>query len=377
MHSSKIRGIFPAVLLLIVLSLCMIPVYAGDGIISITYRGAGGYYVGDSIAFDGKNTLGNMTVIKITGPGLPAEGVPPYNLTDVPGTGNTAETGPSGSWAFYWDSSRAIGINNLYTTRYTFTAFDQSHPEITTSTSVMLKKPEFYVSMTPNPASLDEYVQIVGEAENGASSIVINVVDASGNKVHTFTSPLSDNGFFNYGFHVDMPPGQYTVTISSPSMLNSLTKTLTVSATKVTGTTSVTARTTPIAEASTNVTAVSTVPPLSPTITQTAVSPDAGTLAISSKPTGATVYLDSVMVGKTPLTLNSVSPGSHTVEIKSPGYLSCSIDVVVSEGKPTVISPEMVKTPFGLPLSPLTVIVGFIGAMAIFWATERRGKNNR
>ena len=52
----------------------ILPAYADNGIISITYRGAGGYYIGNSVAFDGKNTVGNMTVIKITGPGLPAEG---------------------------------------------------------------------------------------------------------------------------------------------------------------------------------------------------------------------------------------------------------------------------------------------------------------
>ncbi|MGD0533978.1 MAG: PEGA domain-containing protein [Methanoregula sp.] len=373
MHFSKIPGIFPAVLLLIVLLLCIVPVYAENGTVTITYRGAGGYYIGDSIIFDGKNTLGNMTVIKITGVGLPAEGVPPYNLTDVPGTGNTAETDASGTWAFYWDSSRATGLDNLYTTRYTFTAFDRSHPEITTSTSVMLKKPEFYVTMTPNPASSNEYVQVAGEAEEGASSIMINVLDSSGNQVHTFNSPVSSGGYFNYGFHVDMPPGQYTVTISSPSLLHSLTKTLTVSATNANVTSSETASTTPMALPGTNETAVSTVPPSTPPITQTTVSPGAGTLVISSKPVGATVYLDSVMVGNTPLTLTSVSPGEHTVEIKSPGYLSVSIDVVVSADKPTEITPEMVKSPFGLPLSPLTAIMSCIGAMTLF-ATARQRK---
>jgi hypothetical protein len=373
MHFSKIPGIFPAVLLLIVLLLCIVPVYAENGTVTITYRGAGGYYIGDSIIFDGKNTLGNMTVIKITGVGLPAEGVPPYNLTDVPGTGNTAETDASGTWAFYWDSSRATGLDNLYTTRYTFTAFDRSHPEITTSTSVMLKKPEFYVTMTPNPASSNEYVQVAGVAEEGASSIMINVLDSSGNQVHTFNSPVSSGGYFNYGFHVDMPPGQYTVTISSPSLLHSLTKTLTVSATNANVTSSGTASTTPMALPGTNETAVSTVPPSTPPITQTTVSPGAGTLVISSKPVGATVYLDSVMVGNTPLTLTSVSPGEHTVEIKSPGYLSVSIDVIVSADKPTEITPEMVKAPFGLPLSPLTAIMGCIGAMTLF-ATARQRK---
>jgi hypothetical protein len=355
MHFGKIPGIFPAVLLLIVLSLCIVPVYAENGTEYITYRGAGGYYIGDGVAFDGLNTVGNTTVIKITGPGLPAEGVPPYNLTDVPGTGNTVVTTASGVWAFYWDSSRAVGLDHLYTARYTFTVFDLSHPEISTSTSIMLKKPDFYASMTPNPASIDEYVQIAGQAENGASSIEIHVTDSSGNPVHTFNSPVSSGGYFNYGFHVDMPPGQYNVTISSPSMLHSLTKTLTVSATDTNVASAGTANTTP---------AIGT--------TGIAVLPNSGTLVISSKPVGGTVYLDSVMVGKTPLTLTSVSVGTHTVEIQSPGYQSSSIDVVVSEGKPTEISPELVKAPFGLPLSPLTAIAGCIGAMVLFAVVRPR-----
>jgi hypothetical protein len=46
--------------------------------------------------------------------------------------------------------------------------------------------------------------------------------------------------------------------------------------------------------------------------------------------------------------------------------------VVVSDGKPTEIAPEMVKTPFGLPLSPLTAIAGCIGAMILFAAVRPR-----
>ena len=373
MHSSKIPGIFPGVLLLILLLLCIIPVYADNGVISITYRGAGGYYVGDSIAFDGKNTIGNTTVIKITGPGLPAEGVPPYNLTDVPGTGNTAVTDAAGTWAFYWDSSRTVGLENLYTARYTLTAYDLSNPEISSSIAIMLKKPEFYATMSPNPASSDDYVQIVGDAENGASSLEINVLDSSGNKVHTYSAPVSSGGFFNYGFHVDMPPGKYTVTITSPSMLQSLTKTLTITATN-TNTTSVGhTNSSPVVLPVTTVTGISGTQPSSPAITQTAGSTAAGTLIISSTPVGADVYLDSAMVGKTPLTLGSVSPGAHTVELKSPGYLSVSIDVVVSADKPTEISPEMVKAPSGIPLSPLVAIAGCIGATVLF-ATVRQRK---
>ncbi|MGB8220275.1 MAG: PEGA domain-containing protein [Methanoregula sp.] len=348
------------------------PAYADNGGISITYRGAGGYYVGDSIAFDGKNTIGNTTVIRITGPGLPAAGVPPYNLTDIPGTGNTAVTDASGTWAFYWDTSRTIGIENLYTAQYTLTAYDLSHPEITTSVSIMLKKPEFYVTMSPNPARIDDYIQIAGDAENGASSLEINVLDSSGNKVHTFTSPVSAGGFFNYGFHVDMPPGQYTVTITSPSMLQSLTKTLTITATNTNATTVGNATAGQAVLPGTTVTGIPTQPAANPTNMQTTVSPVNGTLIVSSKPVGASVYLDSAMVGKTPLTLDSVSPGAHTVELKSPGYLSVSIDVVVSADKPTEISPEMVNAPSGIPLSPFVAIFGFIGAMALFATIRKR-----
>jgi hypothetical protein len=373
MHFSKISGIYPVFFLLIILSFCIAPAYADNGVISITYRGAGGYYVGNSIIFDGKNTVGNTTVIRITGPGLPAEGVPPYNLTDVPGTGNTAVTDASGTWAFYWDSSRTVGIENLYTAMYTVTAYDNSHPEINTSISVMLKKPEFYVTMSPNPASSDDYIQIVGDVENGVSSIEINVLDSSGNKVHTFNSPVSAGGFFNYGFHVDMPPGQYTVTITSPSMLQSITKTLAITATHTNVTSAGSAETSPTVLPVTNETGISGTQPVNPVPTQTAGLPAAGTLVISSTPVGATVYLDSTMVGTTPLTLNSVSPGGHTVEIKSPGYLSVSIDVVVSADKPTEIAPEMVKAPSGIPLSPLVAIAGCIGAIALF-ATVRHRK---
>ena len=98
-----------------------------------------------------------------------------------------------------------------------------------------------------------------------------------------------------------------------------------------------------------------------------------GTLIISSTPVGADVYLDSAMVGKTPLTLGSVSPGAHTVELKSPGYLSVSIDVVLSADKPTEIPPEMVKAPSGILLSPLVAIAGCIGATVLFVDRQEKG----
>jgi hypothetical protein len=367
MHSCKIQKLFPVVLFLAVLAMCILPAYAQNGTISITHRGAGDYYLGDSIIFDGKNTVGNTTVITITGPGLPSEGVPPYNLTDIPGTGNTLVTDASGTWSFDWDSSQAVGIDNLYTARYTFTAFDLSDPQDTASASVFLMKPEFYATVLPNPAALNDYVQILGRVETAADNVDINVLDASGNPVHTFNAPVSADGYFNYGFHVDMQPGLYTVTISSPSLSNSLTKTLTVTATNANVTIAETASTTTVAVPVANTAGI----PVTPQVTSV-VSQDTGILDISSTPAGASVYLDSAMVGKTPLILNVVTPGTHTISVEYPGYLPVSMDVVVAGGKTREIAPELVKAPFGLPLSPLTTIAGCIGATALLLAVRQR-----
>ncbi|HVP95988.1 MAG TPA: PEGA domain-containing protein [Methanoregula sp.] len=313
--------------------------------------------------------VGNSTVITVTGPGLPAAGVPPYNLTDVAGTGNTVVTDSSGDWSFYWDSSRATGAGNLDNARYTFTVFDQSNPQINASASIFVRQPEFYATISPNPSVFNNYVQVTGRVDSPADTIEIDVLDAAGNKVHTFTSPVSTGGYFQYGFHVDMQPGTYAVTVSSPSLSNSLTETLTVvssNANLTSGESSVTASPTAIPEL------VSGTTTLTPQVTPAIVS-GAGTLVISSVPSGAAVYLDSMKVGTSPVTLNDVASGTHLVELKSPGYLTVSMDVVVSENRPTEISPAMVKAPFGLPLSPLAAIGGCLGAAALIVASRKKG----
>ena len=68
--------------------MCMIqPVLAQEDSMIISYRGSGGYYLGDTVVFDGKTTVGTPALLKISGPGLPPEGVPVYDLNGfrVPG----------------------------------------------------------------------------------------------------------------------------------------------------------------------------------------------------------------------------------------------------------------------------------------------------
>jgi hypothetical protein len=214
--------------LLIAMIFFIQPVFADAGYVSISYRGSGGYYIGDTITFDGKNTVGNTTVVKITGPGLLPEGVPLYDLNGIPGSGNTVPVTENNSWRFNWFSLNTRGIEKLVTARYTITAMDLANPEKIATTSVLLKKPEFYIDAQLGPIHPGDYVQLNGVAEKGVTNVMIDVSNSDGKKMHSFISPVSGTGSFNYEFHADMPPGNYLVTVSNPSIKNSLMSKLTV-----------------------------------------------------------------------------------------------------------------------------------------------------
>jgi hypothetical protein len=216
-------------LILLIAMICIIqPVFADAGFVSISYRGPGGYYIGDAITFDGKNTAGNTTTIKITGPNLPPEGVPLYDLNGIPGSGNTVPVTDNTTWRFNWFSVNTQGIEKLVTARYTITAMDLANPEKTATTSILLKKPEFYIDAQLGPIHPGDYVLLNGVAEKGVTYVIIDVSDSNGTKYHSYISPVSGTGSFNYGFHADMPPGNYVLTISNPSMKNSFMTTLNV-----------------------------------------------------------------------------------------------------------------------------------------------------
>jgi hypothetical protein len=215
---------------MLISAICIIqPVFAqGGGTMTITYRGSGGYYIGDTIIFDGKDTIGNTTLLKITGPGLPGPGVPVYDLEGTPGSGNTAPMDNDGTWKFVWSSANIRGIDKLMTARYTITAFDLINPGQTASVSVFLKKPEFYINPQLNPINPGDYIQLSGVAELGVTNVKIDVADSDGKIVRTHTAPVSGAGYFNYEFRGDLQPGQYFVTASNPSMKNILRSTITI-----------------------------------------------------------------------------------------------------------------------------------------------------
>jgi hypothetical protein len=205
--------------LLLYAAVCIVqPAMAENGTITIAYRGSGGIYIGDTITFDGYNTFGNTTLLKITGPGLPSDGVPMNNLNGPAGTTTSVGVDQYGMWKYVWYASNVPGLEKMQTARYTFTATDSANPEQSTTTSLYLKRPEFYITVSPNPSNPGDYIELIGSTEQDIDSAKIEVTDSSGKVLHTFASPVGAFGYLSYSFHGDMEPGQYTVTVSNPSL---------------------------------------------------------------------------------------------------------------------------------------------------------------
>jgi len=367
MGLTRINPVIIAFLMFFVVLVIVQPV-AAEGTVSIAYSGSGGAYIGDNVFFNGVDTASSTLLIKISGPGLPSGGVPLYNLSGDAGTGNPIEVNPDGTWKLLWSSSSVIGIEKMQTARYYFTVQDVAHPDLTSTVSVLMKKPTFYASASPNPANKDDYIVLTGNAEGVTSNVKIDVTDSTGAVLHTFLAPVSADGYFNYGFHVDMVPGQYTITISSPSTNNTLRMPFTVAAPQA-----------PVAIAT--LSPVTTVPPTNPgsqvpTPVSTSVvsAPGSGAISLASTPAGAQAYLDSVLMGTTPLTIPNVAAGSHQIDIKAPGYITYTVQQTVKDGETATLSPTLLKSTSFTPLSPFTAILGvliFAGA-TVFWHSGRK-----
>jgi len=209
--------------------MCIIqPVLAQDGNMIISYRGSGGYYLGDTIVFDGKTTVGTPALLKISGPGLPPEGVPVYDLNGVPGSGNAVPVNEDGTWRFLWYSTNVKGSEKISTARYAITAFDPTNPEKTASVTILLKMPDFYINPQQREVTPGDYVQLNGITELGVIELKIEIADSNGTILRSYTSPVSGSGSFNYGFRADMQPGEYYVSVSNPAMKEVLRTTITV-----------------------------------------------------------------------------------------------------------------------------------------------------
>jgi len=101
--------------------------------------------------------------------------------------------------------------------------------------------------------------------------------------------------------------------------------------------------------------------------------PTTGGISVISAPSQAEVYLNNAFKGLTPITLDSLTPGSYTVLIKLSGYQDWQATQQVTAGQTAQISatliPSATPTPTQTGLFPLVILSG-IGI--VFFAFRKR-----
>ncbi len=75
--------------------------------------------------------------------------------------------------------------------------------------------------------------------------------------------------------------------------------------------------------------------------------PATGSLAVSSSPPGAEIYLDGIARGTTPATISDIPTGSHMLELRRQGYSNWSASLEIIGG--TEVSIDAILTPDAVP----------------------------
>jgi PKD repeat protein len=58
-----------------------------------------------------------------------------------------------------------------------------------------------------------------------------------------------------------------------------------------------------------------------------------GSLAVTSDPPGAEIYIDDGFKGVSPVTISGLSPGTHLLSVKLPGYANTSANITITAGQ--------------------------------------------
>lgn len=83
-------------------------------------------------------------------------------------------------------------------------------------------------------------------------------------------------------------------------------------------------------------------------------------LSVTTTPDGATVMVDDITKGMTPLTLADITPGDHTVTVTSVGFLTRTLKVKMTAGYRLIVTMKLGLSPGGVlptasPTATLTV----------------------
>ncbi len=104
---------------------------------------------------------------------------------------------------------------------------------------------------------------------------------------------------------------------------------------------------------------------MSANLVQVTPTTSVGTLAISSSPSAAEVYVDNVFRGYTPLTLTDIPPGSHAITLSLAGYQNWLGNVQVSGGQTTSVQGTLIPNPTTVPTTKSPGFGVFAGMAAL------------
>ena len=101
--------------------------------------------------------------------------------------------------------------------------------------------------------------------------------------------------------------------------------------------------------------------------------PSTGSISVTSSPIGAQVYVNNLFRGYSPLSVDDLTPGMYTVDLKLNGYEDWQSAATVTAGKTTQISatliPKTAPTPAPTPtpgFSPALLVITLAGIALLF-----------
>lgn len=271
-------------------------------------------FMGDEVTISGFATSGPYVYLFLTGPNLPENGIALHDITRRADQGyfTRVSVDADDRWSYTWHTGSING--KLDEGTYVLWVVSGPNDRSRLSTAdyrtipVTLSKPFITVDTPVPPGSMN-----LQSVPDGASVTV--------NGDYRGTTPLSVGG---------LSPGTYEVTFSRPGFVNLSPRV--------------------VVQGGKNSEVIAT------------LQLETGALAVNSTPPGARVLLDGTMAGLSPLVLENISAGSHTLALEKDGYMNASRQVSPAPGRTMAV--EVILDPVPAPVPPATKAAGLVPATA-------------
>ncbi|HVP50008.1 MAG TPA: hypothetical protein VMT56_02175, partial [Candidatus Bathyarchaeia archaeon] len=213
------------------------------GEITITYEGAGTYYLGETIKITGTNTDNTTVYLALKGPNLADGGV---SLADIffRTDGNTAggaqdnvrfkmvDVNTDNTWSYKWDTSRLNQTGAVSLDAGTYTVYAVAVPVLSLGStdlagatyqtaSVVLKKPFVTASASTNTLAKGDKLEITGTAEGKPDNVFVWIFGKNYRSLSN-SQDVDSDATFDYTLDrpdtADLYAGQYFVVVQHPMM---------------------------------------------------------------------------------------------------------------------------------------------------------------